>query len=132
MARQKQKVLQRNVVEQWSPAKEQHILFLLNFLFEKYEWPAQKGSFFFSINKHSHLSGHGWTVFYAMLRIVPSFWFDPLFLSKMGCALLRVDARQLEARIFSNKTIGEAIKELTAANLSMCVVDNHIILIGIS
>jgi hypothetical protein len=58
-------------------------------------------------------------VFYTLLTCTPSFWFDPLVLSKYGFGIARLDDRQIEAKIFSNRTIIQAKQTLEQLNLSM-------------
>ena len=58
-------------------------------------------------------------MFYALLHMTPSFWFDPNILKAFGIAIIRVDDRQLESRIHCNRTIVATHKTLLATNLSM-------------
>lgn len=49
--------------------------------------------------------------------MLPDFWYDPRVLSVYGCAILRVDQRQIEARTLNNNTISKAMGVLKAVNL---------------
>jgi len=57
-------------------------------------------------------------LFYLLLTWLPSFWFDPAMLQEYGFGILRLNEKQIQAKIFSNKTIGIARSALEEANLS--------------
>jgi hypothetical protein len=75
-------------------------------------------TFFLSWSDNMY-AGMAWNMFYALLHLTPSFWFDPKILKSLGVAIIRVDDRQLESRMHCNRTIVAARKSLLAANLSM-------------
>lgn len=60
-------------------------------------------------------------MFYVLLSCTPSFWFDPLLMKKYGFGIVRLDDRQIQAKIFSNKTIVAAKQSLVKANLSIFI-----------
>jgi hypothetical protein len=52
---------------------------------------------------------------------MPSFWFDPVVMKKYGFGIVRLDDRQIQAKVFSNKTIVAAKQSLVKVNLSKFV-----------